>query len=254
MKYLFVCLIFLVACGSGSVKPKPSPDDTIVPSRNIDTSTEANSVGDKKFDADTGHIANTGDTDAVYNNNGTGILFVGVFATWHQSGGDNFDGLYDSTQSLFSLCSTNKVEHVVASQISYDQDATCDTTNHKRVMLFMKDSLGNLNPNGISLNVVGNHAYMIGKKTREVKLSPSALDRIKATKVMKLQNLHLNTKDQDSSSGSKQPSQGNPKISDQLKSNQTVQPAIKAIEKENVETGKRVNHVLPKAAATRVQK
>jgi hypothetical protein len=178
MKYLLIpLLIFIAGCGSGNDGGPKTPD-------NSDTN-KVNSVGDNKFNADTGQIASTDDPKATSKQSGTPVLFIGEFATWHSTGGDNFDGLYDSTQSLFSLCSTNKVEHVVASEISYDQYASCDTVGHKRVMLFMKDSLGRLNPNGFSLNVVGDHAQVIGDPSRIIKLSPAAINRINTMKVIR---------------------------------------------------------------------
>ncbi|HEY5371390.1 MAG TPA: hypothetical protein VIJ75_20600 [Hanamia sp.] len=175
MKYLLIpFLIFIAGCGSGNTNVTPNTD--------TGSSQNADSVGVGQFNADTGKIASASASGDASEKSGTNVLFVGEFAIWHDAG-DNFNGLYDSTQSLFSLCSTNKVEHVVASQISYAQYASCDTTNSKRVMLLMKDSNGRLNPNGVSLNIVGDHARVIGDPSRIIKLSPAAVDRINATKV-----------------------------------------------------------------------
>ena len=178
MKYFLIpFLILLAGCGSGSNEGSTTLDNG--KSSKIDT------VGDNQFNADTGKIASDGDPTAASKQSGTSILFVGEFATWHHAGGENYDGLYDSTQSLFSLCSTNKVEQVTSSEISYDQYASCDTTGHKRVMLFMRDSNGHLNPNGVSLTIVGDHAQVIGDTLHIIKLSPAAIDRINATKVIR---------------------------------------------------------------------
>ncbi len=254
MKYLLISvLITLAACGSGSDKPGSTGKDSIVSVPGNDTVVETNSVGDNKFNADTGRIADSGDTDAVYNHTGTDVLFVGEFATWHHSGGDSFDGLYDSTEALFRLCSNNKFEHVVASEISYDQYATCDTTRNKRVMLLEKDSTGRLNPVGVSLNIVGDHAYTTGKRTRVIKLSPSAIGRINATKVIKYQDLHPDTGDEDTPPCSIQSSQGNIKI-EETKTMQVNQPKSKVAEQENIKATQPVNNILHKAAATKIQK
>lgn len=208
MKYFLIpFLIILAGCGSGTNEGSTTTDN--------DKTSKVVTVDDNKFNADTGKIAPTGDPTAASKQSGTSVLFVGEFATWHHPGGDNFDGLYDSTQSLFSLCSTNKVEHVVAGEISYDQYASCDTTGHKRVMLFMKDSKGRLNPNGVSLNIVGDHAQVTGDTLHIFKLSPAAIDRINATKVIKY--LPADGKVTHTISGSKQLLPDNPIIRDSVK-------------------------------------
>lgn len=178
MKYLLIPFLIVVAgCGSGTNDRSTNTDNG--------STTKVDSVGDNKFNADTGQFAGTVNPNDASKQSGTNVLFVGEFATWHRAGGDNYDGVYDSTQSLFSLCSNNKVEHVVRSEISYDQYASCDTTGNKRVMLLMKDLNGRLNQNGVSLKIVGDHAQVIGNPSRIIKLSPAAIDRINALKVIK---------------------------------------------------------------------
>lgn len=242
MKYLLISFLIMIAgCGSGTDGGPKTPD-------NGDTN-KVNSVGDNKFNADTGQIASTVDPDATSKQSGTPVLFIGEFATWHQAGGDNFDGLYDSTQSLFSLCSTNRVEHVVNSEISYAQYASCDTVGHKRVMLFMKDSLGKLNPNGVSLNVVGDHARVLGDPSRIIKLSPAAIDRINATKVIK--QPPADGKTTHTISGDKQLLQDHQMIADSPKLMQINRPKQLPVDVEKMNLKLPNNHVIQKVEATK---
>ena len=242
----------MTACGSGPKGPgSGATDSTAVVSSN-ESAGEVPAVGDTKFNADTGTIAPTGDADAANNLSGTSVLFIGVFATWHNTDGDNFDGLYDSTQSLFTLCGSNRCQHVVASEIAYDKYASCDTTNHKRVMLFMRDSLGRLNPNGVSINVVGSHGYLMGARSQVIRLTPAAINRINATKVMKSQFSKPGTKD--TSQSSNMPARDHLKTIDQEKSGQLDQLQLQTIEHKKTQSVKgNINQTLIEKAATKRQ-
>lgn len=230
MKYLLIpFLMFIAGCGSGTHDGPTTPGDG--------STNKVDSVGDDKFNADTGQFASTGDHNTASKQPGTNVLFVGEFATWHDAGGDNFNGLYDSTQSLFSFCSTNKVQHVVASQISYEQYATCDTTRDKCLMLFIKDSSGQLNQNGVSLKIVGDHAQVIGDPSRIIKLSPAAINRINASKVIK--QPPADGKSPHTILGPKQSFQDNPMEIDSPKIMQMNPPKIQAVDPV------KMNSVLP---------
>ena len=252
MKYLLLLLVFLTACGSGPKSPASGGIDSAAFASGNDSTGEVRTMGDTKFDADTGTIAPTGDADAANNLSGTGVLFIGVFATWHNTDGDNFDGLYDSTQSLFTLCGSNRCQHVVASEIAYDKYASCDTTNHKRVMLFMRDSLGRLNPNGVSINVVGSHGYLMGARSQVIRLSPAAINRINATKPIKSQFSKPGARD--TSQSSNMPSRDHLKTIGQEKSGQLDQLQLQTIEQKKTQSVKgKVNQTLIEKAATKRQ-
>ncbi|MEO8763610.1 MAG: hypothetical protein ABI416_04950 [Ginsengibacter sp.] len=110
---------------------------------------------------------------------GKTIIYVGVFATWKPGDGDQFDGSYDSTHSLFVLCGSNHCQEVPHNEINYQVFGSCDTAKGDRIKLFKITTNGTLNPDGIRIKVTGNRGIIKeGLQTRIIELDPVTIKRI----------------------------------------------------------------------------
>lgn len=114
------------------------------------------------------------------------IVFIGIFARWNYQAGEQYDGSYDTTNSLFVLCSTNRCQKVDRSQIVFQTYASCDTAKADRIKLFKINKNGSINPNGNRIEVIGNKGIIKDAGgTRIIKFDPPTIKRIDKANINK---------------------------------------------------------------------
>ncbi|MEP7373964.1 MAG: hypothetical protein ABI675_11280 [Chitinophagaceae bacterium] len=112
------------------------------------------------------------------------VVYVGVFARWNFRAGEQYDGSYDTTHSLFVFCSSNHCKEVPRTQIIFQEFGNCDTSIKDRIKLFKIQKNGSINPNGQRIEVIGNKGYIkVGEATRAIEFDPSTIRRIRNAKI-----------------------------------------------------------------------
>lgn len=107
------------------------------------------------------------------------IIFIGISARWNYQPGEQYDGSYDTTNSLFVLCSTNRCQKVDRSQIAFQTYASCDTAKADRIKLFKINTNGSINPNGSRIKVIGTKGIIKDVNgIRTIKFDPPTIKRI----------------------------------------------------------------------------
>ncbi|MDP4260985.1 MAG: hypothetical protein Q8941_00525 [Bacteroidota bacterium] len=107
------------------------------------------------------------------------IVYVGVFARWNYAPGEQYDGSYDSTHSLFVLCSNHLCQKVPSNQVIIQKYGHCDTVAGNLIKIFKVTTNHTFHQIGGAVKIAGDKGIIqIGTKTQEIKLDPHTINRI----------------------------------------------------------------------------
>lgn len=114
------------------------------------------------------------------------IVYVGVFARWDTPGGEQYDGSYDQSQSLFVLCSNHHCLKVPFNEVVFQKSGSCDTALGDRIKAFKKKRDGTFQPLGSNIKVTGNRGIIqAGPILREIQLDKPTIKRIEKAYIIK---------------------------------------------------------------------